>query len=230
MPNKEILCVTALLNDELLCVQFDNCDNVFTIARDEQHMLELLQEINKLVPIDFNKIQLSTHPESAILEFVQNTEEVDGAVLMTNGKMALVSRDKILGLGIGSFLYYQTDAQPTFYATGPAEHDKEHFFIAFDGDNLFTVTFGGFDHLFLLARTENDMSELASFVYDDSPFNFDNVPELTCEHLHESKIIESIKNTDIDGILFINDKHETVAVLTDSVIEVGLNACFTNDI
>lgn len=226
MPNSvnEILCVTATLNGELLCVQIDDTQNMMAVARDDHHMADLLQELHKLIPIDFDAVQLHYHPESEVLHFLNNTLAISGVILYSENQIAILNKATIKESGVSPYLYYNVSTTPIYYSA--VTESNNLFFLAYNDEDLFSVTFGGYDNLLLIAKNEEEMSELASFIYSDSPFNFSHIKTLTCEQMSEDKILEIIKNTPVDGILLIDAAHELSAVLKPNVLRAGIQACF----
>ena len=221
---QEILCVTARLNDDILYIQMDENKYALVVARDDQQMTELLTEIKKFTSIDLDAVQLCHNPESDILLHFQNSPDLNRAVFLLDNQMTSIDRDTILSNGISPFLYYKSAAEPIYYT---AEATSEPmFFLAYNEEQPSTVAFVGFDNLLLIAQTEEQMSEIASSVYADSPYNFQSVEQLTCEQLPESQLLSIINQMKIDGILFIDAKQEPSIVLKENILQVGLQTCF----
>ena len=219
----DILCVTACLNEELLCMQNDNLKNILAVARDKEHMQALIQELGKHIPIDMTAVRLEGHREADILVFIDATEEIGGIAFFADQQIAIVERERVLEFGISPFTYYNVETEPVCFE----EEEKEQFFVTYNGENLFKVTFGGVKNLLLIAKTAEEMNTLASFVYSDAPTNFENVVDLSCEKMPIDQVMEIIKTKNVEGILFVNDHQELATVTKENVVKFGLSHCFS---
>lgn len=223
----EIQCVTAIYNEDLLCVQDDDGSQLVAVARDEKHMAELLEAINQISPIDKNAIVLSIFPESEVLNFLRTTPKVHGLVFFTNGNLLAVNEKRVLESGFAPFLYYNTDIEPIYYPIPEVLETKNQFYLAVRNDVAFTVYFEGFRNLLLVTRTEEQMSDLASMVNGEAPFNFDNVDDLMCELVSEERILGILQEGNVDGMLFISDSDQVSYSLRDYILEMGVQACIS---
>lgn len=176
----EIQCVTAIYNEDLLCVQYDDGSQLVAVTRDEKHMAELLEAINQISPIDKNAIVLSIFPESEVLNFLRTTPKVHGFVFFTNGNLLAVNEKRVLESGFAPFLYYNTDIEPIYYPIPEVLETKNQFYLAVRNDVAFTVYFEGFRNL-LLTRA------ILAFDYDD----FDHLP--TWEQMQEAHMWKDLR-------------------------------------
>lgn len=221
----ELQCITAIYNNDLLCLQDDDTESVVAVARDEQHMIRLLEEVNKSFPIDTNLLQLNAHPESEIIDFLQNTDEIKGIVLETDGTMLAIPKQQVLEGGLGPFLYYNSDAEPIAYQP-EGVLPKDYYYLVFDNETLFKVAFGGFKRLLLVGRSEDQINDLAAYLYPEASTVFENAKNLYSEPTPEQQIFEHIKQSRADGIVFLDDARKLSTVPKDDVLRMGLEACF----
>ena len=221
----ELQCITAIYNNDLLCLQDDDTESVVAVARDEQHMIRLLEEVNKSFPIDTNLLQLNAHPESEIIDFLQNTDEIKGIVLEIDGTMLAIPKQQVLEGGLGPFLYYNSDAEPIAYQPDGVL-PKDYYYLVFDNETLFKVAFGGFKRLLLVGRSEDQINDLVAYLYPEASMVFENAKNLYSEPTPEQQIFEHIKQSRADGIVFLDDARKLSTVPKDDVLRMGLEACF----
>ena len=221
----ELQCITAIYNNDLLCLQDDDTESVVAVARDEQHMIRLLEEVNKSFPIDTNLLQLNAHPESEIIDFLQNTDEIKGIVLEIDGTMLAIPKQQVLEGGLGPFLYYNSDAEPIAYQPDGVL-PKDYYYLVFDNETLFKVAFGGYKRLLLVGRSEDQINDLVAYLYPEASMVFENAKNLYSEPTPEQQIFEHIKQSRADGIVFLDDARKLSTVPKDDVLRMGLEACF----
>ena len=92
----EIQCVTAIYNEDLLCVQDDDGSQLVAVARDEKHMAETFKEIvTNQVEIPQIKLYFTT-------DLRQNEETLANTLVefkLVNGKYKMENIElKLLGM------------------------------------------------------------------------------------------------------------------------------------